>query len=315
MSTPAPPSPGELQTSLKGIIELLGHRASPRISDFTRLATAVQRERHVAGKSDTAELTRSAAMWTILHLDAPLRGVMPAGTEQQLGRLIGIGSAMPPAQGPEAGLNKDFERAVHSYLTTLGQPRFIDLADLTVAILHDARDLSLGLFPRRLRNLGIDIEATIAAVVPLTNRAPLRSAVEGTAYSASVLGVRERLGPDTAVTAAQIAEALQVDHPTYGGETFAKVRLRTSDGPTRATDEWLAGVSELYTPDAVAASKHQVIDGVLVLLGLAELDATLEEDLRSRGFLARLRLEANVLPRTDVQDHTRWASALPGRRR
>ena len=129
MSTPAPPSPGELQTSLKGIIELLGHRASPRISDFTRLATAVQRERHVAGKSDTAELTRSAAMWTILHLDAPLRGVMPAGTEQQLGRLIGIGSAMPPAQGPEAGLNKDFERAVHSYLTTLGQPRFIDLAD------------------------------------------------------------------------------------------------------------------------------------------------------------------------------------------
>ena len=135
--------------------------------------------------------------------------------------------------------------------------------------------------------------------------------MEGTAYSASVLGVRERLGPDTAVTAAQIAEALQVDHPTYGGETFAKVRLRTSDGPTRATDEWLAGVSELYTPDAVAASKHQVIDGVLVLLGLAELDATLEEDLRSRGFLARLRLEANVLPRTDVQDHTRWASDSP----
>src|SRR5205085_9860415 len=123
--------------------------------------------------------------------------------------------------------------------------------------------------------------------------------------------VRALLGSDAPVTAARIAHALQINHASYGGGLFGKVTLRVDGGPEQPTDAWLAQVSGLYISDAVVASKHQVVDGTLVLLGLAELDPTLAEDLRRQGFLRRLKAEADVLPRTVVSDDTRWASDSP----
>jgi hypothetical protein len=298
------PPPARQSPSLSSTIAELGRVAGPHITDLARLATAVQQERHRTGSSNTTGLTRSTVTWAILQLAAPLRDVLPDGTEQRLGRILRIGRTPAPAVA-EVGLAPDLDRAVRSYLENRWGPGTIDLADVLLAILQDARDPARGLFPRRLHDLGVDIDAAVAAVAPYADRTAREAD-----FSESVRRVRSRLGPDTVVAAAQIAEALQAGHPEYGGKTFADVVL-TPGGPGHPTDMWLTDVAGLYRRDEVMASTHKVVDGTLVLLGLAELDPSLEEDLRRNGFLTRLQNEAKVRPRADVRDYTRWRSDSP----
>lgn len=113
--------------------------------------------------------------------------------------------------------------------------------------------------------------------------------------SASVRSARDEL-LGNAVTAAQIALALQPGHTDYGGGTFGKVVLDPEQGSSRPVDNWLWAVGELYGFDAVAASRHQVLDGRLVLAGLAVLDSELRAMLEADGFLSALRAELDVVP-------------------
>lgn len=209
-------------------------------------------------------------------------------------------------------LHADFAGALRTYLAERTDQRPVDLSDLAAAILRAARDDTTGLLPGRLDTMGVDLDAAIVAIERLANPGmEPPSAFEGDDFSASVRQVRERLGGATVVTPAQIAEAIQADHPGYADGTFEKVLLRPSVGIRAATDAWLAQVGSLYDPVQVAHTRHSVIDGELTLLGLAELDSSLADDLRVDGFLNRLAANAESTPRPVTFDRTEWAPDAP----
>jgi WD domain, G-beta repeat/KAP family P-loop domain len=80
------------------------------------------------------------------------------------------------------------------------------------------------------------------------------------------------------VTAWQLASALLDAHPDYGGQPLQPLAAR--EGAARPVGEWLTLVARLFDRDAVAASRSEVIDGRLMLLGLARLDPELDRLLR-----------------------------------
>jgi KAP family P-loop domain len=116
-------------------------------------------------------------------------------------------------------------------------------------------------------------------------------------FSASVRDARQELSAlGEPVTAAQIAAALKPSHPGYGGGRFRHVVLQPDLGIRRPVDAWLEDVSALYDANSVTSSRHQVVDGELVLAGLAELDPDLRTMLEADGFLAELQHEIQVVP-------------------
>jgi hypothetical protein len=235
------------------------------------------------------------------------------GVDQQaLGRILSIQRAPSPIDVDTANLHEDFARTMRAYLVDLTGKRAIELADLAAAILRAGRDDSSGLLPGRLKELAVDYERVIPAIDRLISHrrqiSELRNAED---FSASVRQVRDRLGGEANVTAARIAQALQAGHPGYGGGRFQKVSLRPAAGPVATTDEWLDRVRSLYTMAEVSRTRHQVIDGELTLLGLAELDVSLAENLRDGGFLDALSAGAQVRPRRVTSDRTEWAPDAP----
>lgn len=312
MSEVQPPSEDAARgTSLQELISESARQASPRVSDLARLATAVQAQRFQSGVSDTSRITRTAALWAAMEMDEPTRTALEdSGIRQAaLGKLISVPAA-PPAASKEADLNEYFARALRGYLSQYPQRQLIDLPDITAAILLAARDDRDGLLPDRLSRLKGDLDSAVLRIEDLISGTP-PAQFSAEDYSRSVQAVRQRLGPTAEVAAARIAEAIQKDHGKYGDGRFAKITLRPEVGRKVAVDEWLRQVRSLYDMGQVSQTRHQAIDGQLTLLGLAELDDSLAEDLRAEGFLDKLAEDAELIPQHRRPDRTEWSSDAP----
>jgi len=304
---------GADSTSLQQVIAESDHIAGPRIDEFTRLAAAVQTQRFTSGASDQRPITRSTALWTLMHLDEDIRSALEkSGVDKTaLGDVLSIRRVPRPSNEGSPQLHEDFTRAIRAYLSELTEQRPIELADVASAIVRAGRDDSSGLLPERLERLGADRDAAMSAVARLVVTHGEPTDLNLTEFSASVRDVRQRLGGSAMVTASQIAESLQNAHPGYGGGTFQAVRLRPSVGSTAPVNDWLGRVRGLYDMAAIARTRHRVIDGELTLLGLAELDAVLADDLGVDGFLDALTASAEQVPRRDASDRTEWAPDAP----
>lgn len=312
MSTVQPPSEDAARgTSLQELITESGRQASPRVGDLARLATAVQAQRFQSGVSDTSRITRTATLWAVMEMDKPTRTALEDNGIRQaaLGKLISV-SAAPPAASKEADLNEYFARALRGYLSQYPHRQLIDLPDITAAILLAARDGRDGLLPDRLSRLQGDLDSAVLRIEDLISGTP-PAQFSAEDYSRSVQAVRQRLGPTAAVAAARIAEEIQKDHGKYGDGRFAKITLRPEVGRKVAVDEWLHQVRGLYDMGQVSQTRHQAIDGQLTLLGLAELDDSLAEDLRAEGFLDKLADDAEIIPQPRRPDRTEWSPDAP----
>jgi len=156
----------EQALTLQQIIADSGHTSDKRIMDFTRLATAVQRQRLSIGVSNTHLITRSTALWVLMQLDDGIREALSrAGVDQaELGDVLSISLAPEPARADAAELHELFAQAMLSYLEYLSGDRPIGLADLAAAILKAGRDDPDGLLPGRLRNLKFDFDTAITLI-------------------------------------------------------------------------------------------------------------------------------------------------------
>lgn len=146
---------------------------------------------------------------------------------------------------------------------------------------------------------------------PPPNADDATEAQPGEPFSRSVLDARDRLGATTPVTASAFAAEFQVLGSGYFTKEFTFVPLRVKQGAPAPVADWLERVRGLYDEAAVAASRHEVIDEELLLIGLAELDETLEDDLTSCGVLGVWRESVAVLPRNTRVDRTKWTSDTP----
>lgn len=97
-------------------------------------------------------------------------------------------------------------------------------------------------------------------------------------FSRSVRGVAARLSPP--VTSRRIANELLRDHD-YGAAGLLPLEERPA--PERPLHEWLSLIAGLYDRRAVARTRSEVIDGRLLLLGLARIDEEWSDFLRTSG--------------------------------
>jgi hypothetical protein len=84
---------------LEEIIAESGRTVGERITDFTRLATAVQADRWNRNVSDTERITRSDALWTLMELDGDIREALQQGGLDQ----GALGDILEVRGRPEAG--------------------------------------------------------------------------------------------------------------------------------------------------------------------------------------------------------------------
>jgi Domain of unknown function (DUF4062)/KAP family P-loop domain len=168
--------------------------------------------------------------------------------------------------------------------------RIKENVDVDVTPFHDAEELG----ERVADDLALLVSHRLTAELPDHDLA----AVIIPGLSNSVKAARMRLldvpGP---VTAARVAAEVQAAHPDYATGLFGSLVLDTERGARRPPDLWIAAVAELYDSAEVAASRHQVLNGELLLAGLAELDRDLRGMLEVDGFLAKLTAGLEVLPR------------------
>jgi hypothetical protein len=114
--------------------------------------------------------------------------------------------------------------------------------------------------------------------------------------SSSVRGaIRELTG---SVPAAAIVARLLALHPEYGADAARTLKIDQAPSPSnRPVGEWLARVRALYREDAVP-----LLDGRVVVRGLALLEPALTKQLLENGFLAALEgeleppLDASLAP-------------------
>jgi hypothetical protein len=309
--------------TLDELVLSAGLQPSPGNATVTRLAAAAQRWRFEHGASDRTDITRSTTLWALMTANPEVdKALASAGVDiGALADLLNLTHA-PAFSGSteDALLDGDLAAAVRAHLASLDPGTEYGPVELATAIVRSATTGESGLLPGRLGKLGIDYQAALSALERLTPQTGLpenpprtSSSTEargGTAYSASVRRARAQVGTSGAVTPAAIAAAIQRDHPEYGNGLFGTVILRLSLGRRAPVDTWLAQVSDLYDLSDVAASRHQVIDGELAVLGLAELDPSLAEDLRNAEVLDALRRDVEVRPRPST-DRTGWSSDAP----
>jgi hypothetical protein len=301
-------------TSLVQVLDEHHRTATEEILEFARLAGAVQTTRFRAGVSDVEGVTRSTALWSLMSVDPGiLRALEAAGLDHDtLARMLSLKDV--PAQGSGDGdvaLHEDFARALQGHLPEVPADRPLTRADLAIAIVRAGEEDRAGLLPERLREAGVDFaraRAELEALLPPTPPVPPFDPFE---FSASVRQVRDALGPAASVTASQIAAHLQRSHPGYGAGQFERVVLDPEAGEAAPTDDWLARVRDQYPGEAVARSRHQVIDGELTLIGLAALDSSLATSLRADGFLDALSRGVAVRPRRPTTDRTELVTDAP----
>jgi WD40 repeat protein len=124
-------------------------------------------------------------------------------------------------------------------------------------------------------------------------------------FSGSVRTMATHLPEGSPVTVWRIANDLLTEHDDYGGGELLPLER---DGLKRPVVEWLTLAAGLYNRPAVARTTSRVIDGRLLLLGLARVDDDFAELLMSSGL--RWRLERDLgFPLEAVL--VRWALPAP----
>ncbi|MCU1518726.1 MAG: hypothetical protein JWQ75_3447 [Pseudarthrobacter sp.] len=304
--------------SLSQLILDSGHDPSTRLLEAMRLAHAAQQQRVRIGVSNRKGITRTTALWALARVDPDVGAAMASAgvTQDALETVLGLrGSAeMGEFDGyPEPSLAD----ALPDYLASL-PARTVGTADLAAAILVSTQQGPGGMLPDRLLRLGIDYAAAYTALARIGAHVPVAADGQGKDFGApeelfseSVRTARDRLGATATVTPSTIAAAIQQDHPEYADGGFGRATLRLPAGPTSTVEQWLERVRQLYDPGAVARSRHKMITGELMVLGLAELDQTLQEDLTAAGILDAWRSSVGLVPRLATSDRTNWSTDAP----
>jgi hypothetical protein len=131
--------------------------------------------------------------------------------------------------------------------------------------------------------------------------AQLRDASEEAPYglglSSSVRTLHQLGDSNQDVTAGELARRLQTGHEHYANDLFGNVPIEPGRGPMHPINYWLNRVTGLYDETEVARSKHRVLDGRLLLAGLATVDEDLYMSLSETGVLSALWDEIDVKPR------------------
>jgi hypothetical protein len=111
--------------------------------------------------------------------------------------------------------------------------------------------------------------------------------------SETMRNVGEELGASD-TTAFGIAAVIARRHPEYGAGRFGTVEL---DEPPEATvhpwETWRDSVVAMHDPSVLASSRHQVVDGLLFLLGLGLLEPSLRGTLERGGAWAPMVLDVD----------------------
>jgi KAP-like P-loop domain-containing protein len=109
-------------------------------------------------------------------------------------------------------------------------------------------------------------------------------AVLGYVFSDTVRTAAQRL--TGAVTAADVVAQILTSHPEYGARLGHSVDLTRFQGDQADGFQWLRRVGDQVEPERVS-----VVDGRVVIAGLARMVSPLREQLSSNGFLAALEAE------------------------
>jgi hypothetical protein len=136
--------------------------------------------------------------------------------------------------------------------------------------------------------------------------------LDETQYSSSVLRVRGAFDPSAEVTASALAQLLQQAYPEYANGILEKASFDVDAGPPSPVDDWLERVRALYEPEALARSRHEVVDGPLLLAGLATLDGELRRTLDESGVTEPLWTQLELKPhRIGMREDVPWTPDKP----
>jgi hypothetical protein len=260
-----------------------------RISEFTRLAAAVQRQRHEDQVSPSERITRSTGMWTLMELDSSLKATVERGgvTQSELAEALSVQTVPTPAPTDNVQLDGGFEAAMRDYLADRPRQPTIDLLDLAAAIVRDVRDRPGGLLPERLKHFKYETVLSIVDRFDTDSHSALKGVINRPPLSGTMRAVAEELSgrstssadPD-AITSLAIANR----HHDYAGDRLGTVAFSSLPGATTRTwSEWEDQVAGLYDGSVLATSTHEVLDGRLFLVGLAILDPPLRDVLATHG--------------------------------
>lgn len=154
-------------SSLRQLIADAHRTPDARIGEFTRLASAVQRMRHDSNVSDSEQITRSTALWTLMRLDAGIDSALEAGgvSQKRLGDILRIFAEPHPDDVDDVELHDYFADTLREYLATLPDKRSVVLlADLASAIVRAGSVDSRGLLHTRLSGLSARTEVIVSAL-------------------------------------------------------------------------------------------------------------------------------------------------------
>lgn len=159
------------QPTVLGLISESDHSASDAVTRFVQLAASAQKQRLQKGSGKYAEVTRSTALWCLTKLDEKIAKALEAAMdpdadrsrEETLGDLVSLDTADPDMDATDVAVHDELARALRDYLERLAPPRTVQLADLALAILVDARDHG-GKLAERLDELRIDVKRAVELV-------------------------------------------------------------------------------------------------------------------------------------------------------
>jgi hypothetical protein len=107
--------------------------------------------------------------------------------------------------------------------------------------------------------------------------------------SSSVEQVAQGLSDEPVEASRIVADLLEI-HPEYGGGSGQRLRLTPPTSDRRPPDIWFLDVQSLFSPDLV-----ELVDGRLLIAGLALLDPDLRERLSEHAFLDQIVKEIEDL--------------------
>ncbi len=110
-------------------------------------------------------------------------------------------------------------------------------------------------------------------------------------FSESMREVYKSIGAGKPVTASFVVEAIARTHQRYAGNRAGTLKLDTALGNSQPIEAWFSKVGSFYPFEMVAKSKHEVIDGRLMILGLSRLDQEFAAQPEMHGFLKELEKE------------------------
>jgi hypothetical protein len=279
--------------SLTGSIQNAGYAAEPDVEQLQALAATVQQHRFDIKVSPHLETTRSTALWSAMKLDDQIRTSLE-DSKISMAKLtsdlkLTTDSFTTPAT--TTTLHDDFAHAMIVYLRQRAISGPVGVAEVVLAILLTARDPTRGQLPGRVGN----VDTAIVKMRALAG-VPSPRAFDPQEFSESVRALNRTFSGDSPVTPGLIATALQQSkaHRDYAGGRFVLATFNRA-GTEAPFEEWCGQVRRLYDMELVRKSREKVIDGRLLLIGLAHLDDDFAVQLRRDGLLDALRTEVSVL--------------------